>query len=89
MAMWGVHGRAVVGAAEGDSEAFGMKVGLHRGSVLSPLLFVVVMEKVSGELQAGLPLGLLYVDGLVLVAESGEGLHGGMVGWKSGWRRKV
>ena len=27
---------------EGDSEAFNVKVGLHQGSVLSPLLFVIV-----------------------------------------------
>ena len=34
----------------GDSKAFNVKVGLHQGSVLSPLLFVIVMEMISREL---------------------------------------
>ena len=51
---------------EGDSKAFIVKVGLHQGSILSPLLFVIVMEMISRELQAGLPLELLYADDLDL-----------------------
>jgi len=35
--------RTVVRTTEGDSKAFNVKVGLHQGSVLSPLLFVIVM----------------------------------------------
>ena len=31
-----------------DSKAFNVKVGLHQGSELSPLLFVTVMEMISG-----------------------------------------
>ena len=50
----------------GDSKAFNVKVRLHQGSVLSPLLFVIVMEMISRELQAGLPLELLYTDDLDL-----------------------
>ena len=29
------------------SEKFGVKVGVHQGSVLNPLLFVIVMEALS------------------------------------------
>ena len=46
-----------------------MKVGLHQGSVLSPLLFVIVMEMIFRELRAGLPLELLYADDLILMAD--------------------
>ena len=63
--------QTVVTTTEGDSKAFNVKVGLHQGSVLSPLLFVIVMEIISRE-QAGLPLELLYADDLILMAESGE-----------------
>ena len=35
--------QTVVRTTEGDSKAFNVKVGLHQGSVLSPLLFVIVM----------------------------------------------
>ena len=45
-----------------------MKVGLHKGSVLSSLLFVPVMDVVSSEARSGLPFELLYADDLVLMA---------------------
>ena len=50
--------QTVVRTTEGDSKAFNVKVGLHQGSVLSLLLFVIVTEMISRELQAGLPLEL-------------------------------
>ena len=43
--------KTVVRTTEGDSKAFNVKVGLHRGSVASPLLFVLVMEMISRELR--------------------------------------
>ena len=68
----------------GDSKAFNVKVGLHQGSVLSPLLFVIVMEMISRELRAGLPLELLYADDLIL-----ESLCDKIVKWKSGLKLKA
>ena len=41
-----------------------------KNSVLSPLLFIIVLEALSRELRAGLPWELLYADGMVLIAES-------------------
>ena len=61
--------QTVVRTIEGYSKAFNVKVGLHQGSVLSPLLFVIVMEMISRELRAGLPLELLYAHDLILMAE--------------------
>ena len=43
-------------------------VGLHQGSVLSPLLFSAVMDVVSSEARSGLPSELLYADDLVIMA---------------------
>jgi len=81
--------QAVVRTTEGDSKAFNVKVGLHQGSVLSPLLLVIVMEMISIELRAGLPLELLYADDLILMAESEESLRDKIVKWKSGLEAKV
>ena len=41
-----------------------MKVWLHQGSVLSPLLFIIVMDVVSREEQGRLLLELLLADDL-------------------------
>ena len=40
---------AVVRTDTGPSKTFEMKVGLHQRSVLSPLLFAVVIDVVSSE----------------------------------------
>jgi len=81
--------QTVVRTTEGDSKAFNVKVGLHQGSVLSSLLFVRVMEMISRELRAALPLELLYADDLILMAESEESLCDKIVKWKCGWKQKV
>ena len=41
------------------------------------------------ELQAGLPLELLYADDLILMAESEESLRDKIVKWKSGLEAKM
>ena len=51
-----------------------MNIGVQQGSVLSPLLFVVVMDVVSSEARSGLPSELLYADDLVHMAPSMEQL---------------
>ena len=56
--------RSHVRVAEGYSEEFEVKVGVHQGSVLSPLLFIIVLEILSRELRCGVPW-----DDLVIIAE--------------------
>ena len=58
----------VVRPDAGLSKSFEVKVGLHQGSVVSPLLFAAVMDVVSSEAKSGLPSELLYADDIVLVA---------------------
>ena len=45
-------------------------VGVHQGSVLSPLLFIIIVEALSREFRTGCPWELLYANDLVIVAES-------------------
>ena len=52
------------------SEPIDVSVCVHQGSVLSPLLFIIVMEALSREFRTGCPWELLYADDLVIVAES-------------------
>ena len=58
----------------GNSSGFEVKVGMHQGSALSPLLFVIVMEAISREFGVALPWELLYADDLVVIAETEEDL---------------
>jgi len=41
--------KTVVRTVYGNSNGFEVKVGIHQGSALSPLLFVMVMEALSRE----------------------------------------
>src|SRR5580698_5006443 len=55
---------------QGESKEFEVKVGVHQGSVLSPLLFSIVLEALSREFREGLPWELLYADDLALMAKT-------------------
>ena len=70
------------------SEKFGVKVGVHQGAVLSPLLFIMVLEALSREFRTGAPWELLYADDLVIIAESMEELMVKLKAWKAGMEAK-
>ena len=87
MAMYdGVKTAVKIGS--GESEAFAVKVGVHQGSVLSPLLFIIVLEALSRDFREGLPWELLYADDLVLMAETEEKLLEKLRQWKCGFEAK-
>ena len=46
------------------SEEFGVGVGVHQGSVLSPLLFILVLEALSREFRTDAPWELLDANDL-------------------------
>ena len=71
-AVIGLYGGAKtrVRVAFAYSEEFEVKVGVHQGSVLSPLLFaIVITENVRGVVNE-----LLYADDLVIMSEDMEDL---------------
>jgi hypothetical protein len=54
------------------SEEFCVGVGIHQGSVLSLLLFIIVLEASSHEFGSVVPWELLYSDGRAVMADSLE-----------------
>ena len=72
----------------GERDCFEVKVGLHQGSVLSPLFFIIVLEALSKEFSAWLPWELLYADDLCLIAETEEELMEKLKSWKEGLELK-
>ena len=75
---------AIVVVGEGASEEFEVKIGLRQGSVLSPLLFIAVLDLISRKTVVKDVLKrLLYADDLALVANWQTGATGdtGGVEW--------
>jgi len=75
--------KTVVRTDYGNSSGFEVKVGMHQGSALSPLLFAIVMEAISREFRVALPWELLYADDLVVIAETEEDLIKSLNEWKN------
>ena len=68
----GAKTRVRVGSAY--SEKFEIKVGVYQGSVLSPLLFAIVVDVVTENAKRGVVNELLYADDLVLMSKTIEDL---------------
>ncbi len=61
---------------ERQSGRFEVKKGVYQCSVLSPLLFIMVLESLSKEFCVCLPWELFYAADLCLIAETEEELVG-------------
>jgi len=66
--------KTVLRTVYGNSNGFEVKVSMPRGSALSPLLLVIVIEALSREFRVDLPWELLYADDLVVIAETEDDL---------------
>ena len=80
--------RSRVRVGDGYSEEFGIGVGVHQGSVLSPLLFIIVLEALSREFRTDCPWELLYADNLMISAGSMEELLVKVKTWKTEMEKK-
>jgi len=74
--------KTVVRTVYGNSKGFEVEVGMHQGSALSPLLFVIVVEAISREFRVALPWELLYADDLAVTAEIEKELIKRLNEWK-------
>ena len=57
---------------EGYNKEFEVKVGVHQGSIPSPLLFIIVLEALLCECHAVVLWKDRYADNLVIIADSLE-----------------
>ena len=76
------NARRRIHVGEGYIEEFEVKVDVHQGSVLSPLLFIIVVETLSREFRSGVSFEDLCADDLVIVAESQEECVRRLLTWK-------
>ena len=74
--------RTKVRVGSWTSDEFGVRVGVHQGSVLSPLIFAIVVDVVTEHAREGLLNEILYADDLVLMSESLEDLRERFQWWR-------
>ena len=70
------------------SDVFDVQVGVHQGSVLSPLLFIIALEALSREFLTSCPWELLYADDLVLITDAMDELLSKLGNWKKHLKAK-
>ena len=70
-----------VRCAAGTSPSFPIRVGVHQGSALSPLLFILCMDTVTADIQLPHPWTLLYADDVELASRSRQELEDSTVRW--------
>ena len=70
------------------SEEFCVKVGVHQGSILSPLLFAIVVDVITESAREGLMKGIVYADDLMLVSDTMEELRGRFQKWREAFETK-
>ena len=82
----GAKTRVKVGSAY--SKEFEVKVGVHQGSVLSPLLFAIIVNVITENVRKGVANELLHADDLALTSEDMENLKERFWNWKNALERK-
>ncbi|KAK3549896.1 hypothetical protein QTP86_015522, partial [Hemibagrus guttatus] len=74
--------RTVVRCAVGQTEEFKVEVGLHQGLALSPFLFAMVMDQLSGEVRQESPWTMMFADDIVICSESREQVKENLERWR-------
>ena len=70
------------------SEEFEVKVGVHQGSVMLPLLLALLVDVITENAKRGVVDKLLYADDLVLMSETMEDLKERFWNWKDALESK-
>ena len=61
--------KTVLRSASGESNSFGVEVGLHQGSALSPYLFLLLMDVLTQDVRKDVPGSMMFADDIVLCGD--------------------
>ena len=82
------NARSRVRVGEGYSKEVEVKIDVHQGPLLSPLLFIIVLEARSCEFRSRVRWEDLYANDLVIIAESLEECVRSLLTWKEAMEEK-
>lgn len=74
--------RTNVRSEAGVTGEFNVAVGLHQGSALCPLLFLLVMDALTSNIQEEAPWCMLFADDIVLVGEKAAEVQSRLGKWQ-------
>ena len=83
-----VDSRTRVKTLAGISKELDILVGLHQGSVLSPLLFIIVVDVLTREIRKGVPWELMFADDIALTEESEQEVMEVFERWRGAFELK-
>ena len=66
----------------GLTQYFDIEVGLHQGSRLSPLLFIIIMDVLASTIQRDPPWAMLFADDLVICEETRLNVEQQLDSWR-------
>ena len=61
--------KTVVRSAAGECNSFGVDVGLHQGSALSPCLFLLLMDVLTEDVRKDVSGSMMFADDIVLCGD--------------------
>ena len=77
-----------VRSAAGMTEKFDVGVRLHQGSVLSPFLFAVIMDKLTKDIRKDASWDMLFADDIVLSRQNHRELEDDLEIWRNALERR-
>ena len=77
--------KTVVRSAAGESNSFGVEVGLHQGSALSPYLFLLLMDVLTEDVRKDIPGSMMFAHDIVLCGDD----ETEMTEYLETWRRAL
>ena len=78
------RGYKIAASVDGKlSSSFSVKVGVHQGSALSPILFIMVMDVLTEDVRDGSLMELLYANDFVLGGQSADEVMDKYGRWKN------
>ena len=72
----------IVRCAAGNSQPFEVQVGQHQGSALSPLLFAIIIDSLTGEVRKKAPWQMMFADDVILCCTKKHELEGELKKWR-------